>query len=99
VRGAQELRHKESDRLEAVARLMSSMGGSLELQEDGFALQGPQRLHPGRIDCRGDHRIAMAGAVLAAGIPEGITVDGFEAAEVSFPGFIEMFRSLGGEAG
>jgi 3-phosphoshikimate 1-carboxyvinyltransferase len=99
VRGAQELRHKESDRLEAVARLMSSMGGSLELQEDGFALQGPQRLHPGRIDCRGDQRIAMAGAVLAAGIPEGITVDGFEAAEVSFPGFIEMFRSLGGEAG
>jgi len=91
------LRHKESDRLAAVARLFSSLGGRIELSEDGFAVEGPQRLASGRIDPKGDHRIAMAAAVLGAGIRDGVTVQGFEAAEVSFPDFVGMFRALGGE--
>ncbi|MBN2552966.1 MAG: 3-phosphoshikimate 1-carboxyvinyltransferase [Spirochaetales bacterium] len=97
VRGAGELRHKESDRLEALARLLSAVGGRVELTEDGFALQGPQSLASGRVDAKGDHRIAMAAAVLGAGIPGGVTVAGFEAAAVSFPDFPGMFRALGGE--
>ena len=97
VRGAGELRHKESDRLEAVARLLAAVGGCVELAQDGFALQGPQSLASGRVDPKGDHRIAMAGAVLGAGIPGGVTVAGFEAAAVSFPDFVAAFRALGGE--
>ena len=97
IRGAGELRHKESDRLEAVARLLSALGGRVELTEDGFILEGPQSLESGRVDPRGDHRIAMAAAVLSAGIREGVTVHGFEAAEVSFPDFVGAFRALGGE--
>lgn len=97
IRGAGELRHKESDRLAAVARLFSSLGGRIELSEDGFAVEGPQRLASGRIDPKGDHRIAMAAASLSAGIRDGVTVQGFEAAEVSFPDFVGMFRALGGE--
>jgi len=97
IRGAGELRHKESDRLEAVARLLSAVGGRVELTEDGFILEGPQSLESGRVDPRGDHRIAMAAAVLSAGIREGVTVHGFEAAEVSFPDFVGAFRALGGE--
>jgi 3-phosphoshikimate 1-carboxyvinyltransferase len=97
VRGAEELRHKESDRLAAVARLLSSVGGRIELTSDGFVMQGPQELRSGRVDSRGDHRVAMAAAVLGAGIRGGVTVSGFEAAEVSFPDFVGMFRALGGE--
>jgi 3-phosphoshikimate 1-carboxyvinyltransferase len=97
IRGAGELRHKESDRLTAVARLFSSLGGQIELTEDGFSVEGPQSLKSGRIDPKGDHRIAMAAASLSAGIRDGVTVEGFEAAEVSFPDFVGMFRTLGGE--
>jgi 3-phosphoshikimate 1-carboxyvinyltransferase len=98
VRGAGELKHKESDRLRAVASLLSAVGGRVELAGDGFAVEGPQALAGGSVDCGGDHRIAMAAAVLGAGIPGGVRVLGFEAAAVSFPDFLATFRALGGEA-
>jgi len=97
VRGAGELRHKESDRLVAAADLLGSVGGSVELTEDGFFLDGPQALRSGLVDPAGDHRIAMAAAVLGAGVRDGVTISGFEAAHVSFPDFISVYRSLGGE--
>ena len=97
VRGAGELRHKESDRLEAVARLFASLGGRIELSKEGFTVEGPQTLKSGRVDPRGDHRIAMAAACVSPGIRDGVTVEGFEAAEVSFPNFVGMFQQLGGE--
>ena len=96
VRGAEELKHKESDRLQAMASLLGAVGGRMERFGDGFALEGPQHLSAGLIDPGGDHRIAMAGAVLACGIPEGVTLQGFEAAMVSFPDFLGIFRALGG---
>jgi len=97
VRGAEELRFKESDRLAMVARLAESLGGRIELHEDGFSVEGPQALHPGVVDPLGDHRIAMAAAVAAVGIPGGVTVKGFDCARVSYPDFIADFTSLGGE--
>jgi 3-phosphoshikimate 1-carboxyvinyltransferase len=97
ISGAGELRHKESDRLAAVARLFSVLGGRIELTEDGFIVEGPQQFTSGLIDPKGDHRIAMTAAVLSAGIRGGVTVVGIEAAEVSFPDFVGMFRALGGE--
>ena len=98
VRGAGELKHKESDRLQAIGRLLQAVGGSVELAEDGFAVEGPQALAGGTVDSASDHRIAMAAAVLAAGIPGGVEVRGFEAATVSFPDFLATFRALGGMA-
>ncbi|UCF98738.1 MAG: 3-phosphoshikimate 1-carboxyvinyltransferase [Spirochaetaceae bacterium] len=97
VRGAEELRHKESDRLAAVDRLLSAVGGRLDVSEDGFNVQGPQALRSGLIDPKGDHRIAMSAAVLSAGLSGAVAISGFEAAEVSFPDFVGMFRALGGE--
>jgi 3-phosphoshikimate 1-carboxyvinyltransferase len=97
VRGAQELRFKESDRLAMIARLVESLGGSVEIFDDGFAVQGPQKLRGGAVDPRADHRIAMAAAVAAAGIPEGVRVQGFECAAVSYPDFTRDFAALGGE--
>jgi 3-phosphoshikimate 1-carboxyvinyltransferase len=97
VRGAEELRHKESDRLAAVSRLLTALGGGIDLSRDGFTVEGPQSLKSGRVDSGGDHRMAMAAASLSPGIPGGVAVQGFEAAEVSFPDFVGTFRELGGE--
>jgi 3-phosphoshikimate 1-carboxyvinyltransferase len=69
----------------------------VELTEDGFFLDGPQALRSGLVDPAGDHRIAMAAAVLGAGVRDGVAVSGFEAAQVSFPDFVGVYRSLGGE--
>jgi 3-phosphoshikimate 1-carboxyvinyltransferase len=99
VSGAAELRHKESDRLQAVARLLEAAGGRIELAPDGFSVEGPQQLRGGEMEAGGDHRIAMAAAVLAAGSSEGMAVGGVEAAGVSFPEFVSAFRRLGGTVG
>jgi 3-phosphoshikimate 1-carboxyvinyltransferase len=97
VRGAEELRFKESDRLDMIARMAKSLGGKIEVFEDGFAVEGPQTLRRGEVDPKGDHRIAMAAAVAAAGIPEGVTVRGFDCARVSYPDFMRDYQALGGE--
>ncbi|HYW85924.1 MAG TPA: 3-phosphoshikimate 1-carboxyvinyltransferase, partial [Spirochaetia bacterium] len=65
--------------------------------EDGFAIEGPQKLRAGTIDPRGDHRIAMAAAIAAAGVAGGVRVQGFECAAVSYPDFARDFAALGGE--
>jgi 3-phosphoshikimate 1-carboxyvinyltransferase len=82
-----------------IARLVEGLGGRAEIFEDGFAVEGPQRLRGGVIDPQGDHRIAMAAAVAAAGIPDGVRVEGFECAAVSYPDFARDFAALGGEVG
>lgn len=97
VRGAEELRHKESDRLAGIAAMAASLGGRIALFDDGFSIEGPQALRAGVVDPGGDHRIAMAAAAASAGIRDGVTVRGFECARVSYPDFAEDFRRLGGE--
>jgi 3-phosphoshikimate 1-carboxyvinyltransferase len=97
VRGASELRIKESDRLAMIARMVECLGGKVELFDDGFAVDGPQRLRSGVVDPQGDHRIAMAAAVAGAGIAGGVKVTGFDCSRVSYPDFIRDFTALGGE--
>ena len=97
VRGAEELRFKESDRLAMIARMAASLGGKVELFDDGFTVEGPQALRAGPVDPRGDHRIAMAAAVASVGIKDGVRIRGFECAQVSYPDFIRDFAALGGE--
>lgn len=99
VRGAEELRFKESDRLAMIVRMAESLGGRIDVFEDGFSVEGPQALRAGTVDPRGDHRIAMAAAAASAGIRDGVRVKGFGCAEVSYPDFVRDFISLGGEAG
>ncbi|MCX7029715.1 MAG: 3-phosphoshikimate 1-carboxyvinyltransferase [Spirochaetes bacterium] len=96
VRGADELRHKESDRLAAVIRLAAALGGRIEPLADGFRVEGPQRLAGGTVDPAGDHRIAMAAAIAGAGTETGVRVTGIECAKVSYPEFVRDFQSLGG---
>ncbi len=87
VRGAQELRHKESDRIATVVEGMRALGATIEATEDGFEVEGAPRLPGGTIDSRGDHRLAMLGAVAGLCSSGGVEVLGFEAAHVSYPDF------------
>jgi 3-phosphoshikimate 1-carboxyvinyltransferase len=95
IRGAQELRVKETDRIEAVTEPLRSWGAHIRSREDGWDVTGvPARLRGGRIDARGDHRIAMLGAVAGLASREGVEIEGAESVAVSFPGFFELLDSV-----
>lgn len=95
IRDARELRVKESDRIRAIVDNLRSLGVEVEEFEDGLRLRGRQRLRGGRIDSRGDHRIAMSFAVGGL-IAEGeTTIDGAEAASVSLPEFYQLIAAMG----
>jgi len=95
IRGAGELRVKESDRIEAVTDPLRSFDAHIRSREDGWTINGvPTRLKGGRIDARGDHRIAMLGAVAGLASREGVEIRGAESVAVSFPGFFELMESL-----
>ena len=88
VRGAEELRVKESDRLQSVRDALWRVGGHIEVEEDGWFIRGvPARLRGGSVDPHGDHRIAMLGAIAGLYSEEGVTISDPAAIDVSFPGF------------
>jgi len=94
VRGAGELRVKESDRIASVVEGLQGLGARIEALPDGFAVTGTGRLKGGVIDARGDHRLALLGAVAGLASEQGVEVVGMEAAEVSYPGFAEDLSRL-----
>jgi 3-phosphoshikimate 1-carboxyvinyltransferase len=94
VRGAQELRVKESDRIATVVEGLNALGGDLEATDDGFVVRGTGGLRGGRIASHGDHRLAMLGAVAGLASREGVEVEGMEAAAVSYPGFAADLATL-----
>jgi 3-phosphoshikimate 1-carboxyvinyltransferase len=96
VRGAQELRLKESDRIATVVAGLRGLGADIEATEDGFAVTGTGGLRGGHIEAHGDHRLAMLGAVAGLASREGVEVRGIEAAAVSYPGFVEDLELLAG---
>jgi len=94
VRGAGELRLKETDRIATVVDGLRGLGASIEATEDGFVVVGTGGLRGGTIHAHGDHRLAMLGAVAGLASREGVEVIGMEAAEVSYPTFAEDFAAL-----
>jgi len=95
VRGAGELRVKESDRLAAVAAGLGTLGVEHELLPEGLRIRGRPDFGGGRIDSRGDHRIAMAFAVAALRARTPIEIDDVLNVSTSFPGFEECARRAG----
>ena len=93
---AGELRVKEADRLRGLADGIRELGGRAETESNDLVVEGVG-LEGGRADARGDHRLAMAFTVgaLAAAAPS--EVDGIEAADVSYPGFVKALRALGAD--
>jgi 3-phosphoshikimate 1-carboxyvinyltransferase len=95
VRGAEELRLKESDRIEGVVQGLRGLGADIEATPDGFSVRGDgSALRGGTIDAKGDHRMAMLGAVAGLASTEGVDVVGMDASAVSYPGFERDLRAL-----
>lgn len=94
VRGAAELKVKESDRIATVVEGLRGLGADIEATDDGFAVHGTGGLRGGRIASHGDHRLAMLGAVAGLASREGVEVEGMDAAAVSYPGFADDLARL-----
>jgi 3-phosphoshikimate 1-carboxyvinyltransferase len=95
VQGAAELRKKETDRIESVTTSLKALGVRMSEREDGFGVRGvPTRPKGGGMDARGDHRLAMMGAVAGLVSREGVRLQGAEAVAVSFPGFFDLLESV-----
>jgi len=95
VRGAGELRVKESDRITTVVDGLRGLGADIEATEDGFVVRGTGGLRGGVLDAHGDHRLAMMGAVAGLASREGVEVIGMQAAAISYPRFVEDLMELG----
>ena len=96
VEGAAELRAKESDRIAGVVEGLSGLGAEIEARADGFTVRGTGGLRGGELDARGDHRLAMLGAIAGLASEGGVEVSGFDAVAVSYPRFESDLRSLPG---
>ena len=98
VRQAEELRHKESDRIKALCQELRALGGEVVETPDGFIINGKGGLKGGAVEAHGDHRLAMALAVAGLATEEAVAVDGAEAYYESFPDFPQALQLLGAEA-
>ena len=94
ISGAQELRHKESDRIAAMCDGLSALGVQVEEQADGLVIR-ESVIGGGEVDSIGDHRIAMSFAIAGAVAESAVTVNNCGSVATSFPGFIELARSAG----
>jgi len=97
VRGASELRVKESDRIAALVAGFRALGIDADERPDGFSIAGPSgsaRPAGGVADARGDHRMAMAFAIAALAADGPSTIEGADAVAISYPGFFETLEQL-----
>jgi 3-phosphoshikimate 1-carboxyvinyltransferase len=97
VRGASELRHKESDRITALAAELRKAGAAVQETPDGFSIRGPAAFRSARVDPHGDHRLAMALAVAGLAARDGVEIDGAECIAESFPNFTSLLNALGAQ--
>jgi 3-phosphoshikimate 1-carboxyvinyltransferase len=92
IRGAAELRVKESDRIVTVAAMLRAFGVTVEELPDGLVIHGGAALTAGHVHTRGDHRIGMAAAMLALNAPGTSTIESIDAIKTSYPSFIDDLR-------
>lgn len=94
VRGAAELRVKESDRIATLVRGFRALGFDADEAADGFSIAGATKPAGGVADAHGDHRMAMAFAIAAVAAERPSTVEGADAVVISYPGFFEILPRL-----
>jgi len=94
IRGAGELRVKESDRIATMAAGLSALGAEVEALPDGLSIEGPTPLRPAEVDSEGDHRVAMSLAVAGLIVDGPVTVRGWDCVDTSFPGFLATLGVL-----
>lgn len=95
ISGASELRVKESDRVAAMAESLKAVGVRNTEKEDGIVIEGaPGEIPGGKVESRGDHRIAMSMAIAALRSKKNIEIKGAQSVDVSFPGFFSLLESV-----
>jgi 3-phosphoshikimate 1-carboxyvinyltransferase len=92
IKGAEELRVKESDRIKSMASELGKMGVEIEEHPDGLSISGSGRLKGAEVQSHGDHRIAMAMAVASLAAKGETVIHGASAVDISFPGFFDLIR-------
>lgn len=94
IRGAQELRVKESDRIKAVVENLKSLGVDTQELEDGMVIKGPQKIKGGVVNSFKDHRIAMGFAILGLVAEDGITIKDADCVYISYPEFFKHLEEV-----
>ncbi|PPA71259.1 3-phosphoshikimate 1-carboxyvinyltransferase [Jeotgalibacillus proteolyticus] len=94
IRDAEELKVKETNRIDAVVGELKKLGADIEATDDGMIIHGPVRLNGGKVSSRGDHRIGMMLSVAALLTNEEVEIEGIEAVSVSYPDFLADLESL-----
>ncbi len=94
IKDAEELRVKETDRIEAMVVALGALGAHIEARPDGMVIEGVERLAGGSVASCGDHRIAMSMAVASLCSSEPVIIDDTGCTETSFPGFWDLFETV-----
>ena len=95
IKDAEELKVKETDRIQVVADALNSMGADITPTEDGMIIKGQSTLHGARVNTFGDHRIGMMTAIAALLVPDGeVELDRVEAINTSYPSFFNDLETL-----
>lgn len=94
IKDAQELKVKETNRIDATCEELQKLGANIEPTDDGMIIHGPVQLHGGKVSSRGDHRIGMMLQIAALLTQEIVELDKAEAVAVSYPHFFEDLASL-----
>ena len=95
IADAEELRVKETDRIQVVAYSLNAMGANVVPTEDGMIITGPTPLHGANLETFGDHRIGMMAAIAALLVRDGnVVLDRAEAINTSYPSFFEDLETL-----
>ena len=99
VKGAEELRVKESDRIAAVVNMLRVNGVEVEETQDGFIIQGCAGAIPGggMVETHHDHRIAMSALVMGTASQKPVSIDDAGMIATSYPDFMEHMQALGGD--
>ncbi|WP_217585440.1 3-phosphoshikimate 1-carboxyvinyltransferase [Lentibacillus saliphilus] len=96
IRNAEELRHKETDRIRAVVHTLTRLGAKIEETEDGMIIEGPTSLKGSTVSAYGDHRLAMMSAIASLIAESPVTLDDIEPINVSYPQFISDLTNVTG---
>lgn len=94
IKDAQELKVKETNRIDATCEELQKLGANIEPTDDGMIIHGPVQLHGGKVSSRGDHRIGMMLQIAALLTEKVVELDKAEAVAVSYPHFFEDLASL-----
>lgn len=94
IRDAEELKVKETNRIDATAQELNKLGTNIETTEDGLIIHGPTPLHGGTVDSHGDHRIGMMLQIAALLTDDTVELNNPEAINISYPNFFNDLASL-----